>query len=798
MASDVRRYVQGCRDCAISKSPRHLPSGKLLPLPVPNRPWLHLGVDFITDLPASNDCTCIFVVVDRFSKSCRLIPLKGLPTAMETAELMFNHIFRYFGIPEYIVSDRGPQFISREVIKRKSKKRIVDGVYEILDQVENKGGEYVKRFWRCVFQYHIQQKYPVFRFLQNSLKDDSFRNCVKDGERDGKQHEQKEGATKRKRGDEEINEEEPGPSSGSIQKEPAKEPTLSSLLKRGELPVTCGENKGILYPDRLAKGEECILSQDQWFTPGEFERFSGKESHKNWKLSIRYQNTPLQKLIKEGHLKCPHTYRRYGQKRQTVSFSPVVETYSPQSASRGETDESDDDLEECIIEEDQEEEEEDEEEEDHEPTDLSKLLTLPVSCGSVSGILYKSRFAGGSRSKSIRTEERWFTPQEFVMEDLRGGHWKRDILCRGKTLNYLVEKTILKIHSLVCQCRLCRPEENEQDNDDVCYICNSGGRLVCCDECPRAFHHCCHLPVLYENALGRDWICTYCVSKQNMKLWIHMNRKGALMCPVSSNMMRCEYLLLFLYKADTQHVLTDDPSKRVDRYTKVIPKPMWLNKVKTKLQENEYKTVGQFVGDIRLIFNNCQTFYRDNKSGKMGAKLKKQFEKEFNSVFKIQQMNPNQMDQLDHLPDAQLAWFFRSKKTEMSCLEEPQILLSQLRDNYLVPEDLYQKVTKAKTKKTKQKFMYQILDWVENERRQCMKLFWSCVFQDHILQHYPVFRLYQTSLLNERKKTEKKVDGTKRKKCASETEETEPGPSSVFSINQVKPAKKPCTDSVTK
>ncbi|KAK3520635.1 hypothetical protein QTP70_029419 [Hemibagrus guttatus] len=112
-ASDVRRYVQGCRDCAMSKSPRHLPSGKLLPLPVPNRPWSHLGVDFITDLPVSKSCTCIFVVVDRFSKSCRLIPLKGLPTAMETAELMFNHIFRYFGIPEDIVSDRGPQFISR-------------------------------------------------------------------------------------------------------------------------------------------------------------------------------------------------------------------------------------------------------------------------------------------------------------------------------------------------------------------------------------------------------------------------------------------------------------------------------------------------------------------------------------------------------------------------------------------------------------------------------------------------------------------------------------------------------------
>ncbi len=113
MAREVRRFVQGCEECAISKSPRHLPAGKLLPLPVPNRPWSHLSVDFVTDLPASEGNTCILVVVDIFSKSCRLIPLKNLLTALETAEQMFNHMFRYFGIPKDIVSDRGPQFISR-------------------------------------------------------------------------------------------------------------------------------------------------------------------------------------------------------------------------------------------------------------------------------------------------------------------------------------------------------------------------------------------------------------------------------------------------------------------------------------------------------------------------------------------------------------------------------------------------------------------------------------------------------------------------------------------------------------
>ncbi|KAL0177834.1 hypothetical protein M9458_026728, partial [Cirrhinus mrigala] len=113
MLQDIRRYVRGCQECAMSKTPRHLPSGKLHPLPIPWRPWSHLGVDFVTDLPPSEGNTCILVTVDRFSKACQLIPLKGLPTAMETAELLFNHVFRNFGLPEDIVSDRGPQFISR-------------------------------------------------------------------------------------------------------------------------------------------------------------------------------------------------------------------------------------------------------------------------------------------------------------------------------------------------------------------------------------------------------------------------------------------------------------------------------------------------------------------------------------------------------------------------------------------------------------------------------------------------------------------------------------------------------------
>ncbi|KAI2645796.1 Transposon Tf2-8 polyprotein [Labeo rohita] len=76
------------------------------------RPWSHIGVDFVTDLPSSEGNTCVLVIVDRFSKSCKFLPLKGLPTALETVEHLFQQVFRHFGLPEEFVSDRGPQFIS--------------------------------------------------------------------------------------------------------------------------------------------------------------------------------------------------------------------------------------------------------------------------------------------------------------------------------------------------------------------------------------------------------------------------------------------------------------------------------------------------------------------------------------------------------------------------------------------------------------------------------------------------------------------------------------------------------------
>ncbi|KAL0182333.1 hypothetical protein M9458_021708, partial [Cirrhinus mrigala] len=113
LRSDTITFVKNCSICNTSKTPRQLPAGLLQPLPIPKRPWSHIAVDFVTDLPSSHGHTTILSVIDRFSKGCRFIPLPKLPTAMEMAEALCNSVFRFYGLPEDIVSDRGPQFTSR-------------------------------------------------------------------------------------------------------------------------------------------------------------------------------------------------------------------------------------------------------------------------------------------------------------------------------------------------------------------------------------------------------------------------------------------------------------------------------------------------------------------------------------------------------------------------------------------------------------------------------------------------------------------------------------------------------------
>ena len=112
LRSDCKKYVESCLVCQRNKGPKIRSWGLLRPLPVPEKPWKSISMDFIVDLPPSENFTTILVVVDRLSKMAHFLPMLGTPSAMDTAKIFIKEIVRLHGLPDNIVSDRGVQFTS--------------------------------------------------------------------------------------------------------------------------------------------------------------------------------------------------------------------------------------------------------------------------------------------------------------------------------------------------------------------------------------------------------------------------------------------------------------------------------------------------------------------------------------------------------------------------------------------------------------------------------------------------------------------------------------------------------------
>ncbi|XP_068263626.1 bromodomain adjacent to zinc finger domain protein 2B isoform X3 [Nyctibius grandis] len=240
------------------------------------------------------------------------------------------------------------------------------------------------------------------------------------------------------------------------------------------------------------------------------------------------------------------------------------------------------------------------------------------------------------------------------------------------------EKSIMKVY-----CQICRKGDNEE-------------LLLLCDGCDKGCHTYCHRPKITTIPDG-DWFCPACIAKasgQTLKIKKLQNKgkksneqkrsrklagdtededSATTSVPLkrakidskkrkmdenvsvgqlkqenvtaikkprrdeSKDLAICSMILSELEThEDAWPFLLPVNLKLVPGYKKVIKKPMDFSTIRDKLSSGQYPNLEAFSLDVRLVFDNCETFNEDDSDiGRAGHNMRKYFEKKWTEIFKV-------------------------------------------------------------------------------------------------------------------------------------------------------------------
>jgi hypothetical protein len=111
-------YCTTCDAYPHAKPSCDKPYGLLKQLPIPERPWKSISLDFIMELLPSKSSLdsrtfdSILVIVNRLTKMAIFIPTVRTITTQDLTKLYLLHVFSKHGIPSNIISDCGTLFTS--------------------------------------------------------------------------------------------------------------------------------------------------------------------------------------------------------------------------------------------------------------------------------------------------------------------------------------------------------------------------------------------------------------------------------------------------------------------------------------------------------------------------------------------------------------------------------------------------------------------------------------------------------------------------------------------------------------
>nr|GEW81810.1 retrovirus-related Pol polyprotein from transposon TNT 1-94 [Tanacetum cinerariifolium] len=112
MRKEIKKFVKECVTCQRCKPDLAAYPGLLQLLPILDRIWENIFMDFIKGLPKSKGFNVIFVVVDKLTKYAHFMPLAHPFLAKQVAQLFLDTVYKLRGLPTTIVSDRDKVFLN--------------------------------------------------------------------------------------------------------------------------------------------------------------------------------------------------------------------------------------------------------------------------------------------------------------------------------------------------------------------------------------------------------------------------------------------------------------------------------------------------------------------------------------------------------------------------------------------------------------------------------------------------------------------------------------------------------------
>lgn len=110
---DIKWYVAGCERCQANKPNQQPKRNHLHPNEIPSGPWEVISIDLIGPLPELAGHNSVLVIVDWFSKMACYIPINMNISAQGVAKTSWDWVFKNVGIPQKVINNWEPQFVSR-------------------------------------------------------------------------------------------------------------------------------------------------------------------------------------------------------------------------------------------------------------------------------------------------------------------------------------------------------------------------------------------------------------------------------------------------------------------------------------------------------------------------------------------------------------------------------------------------------------------------------------------------------------------------------------------------------------